>query len=80
MSLILKIVSPEKIEFEGEVDQVKVPGSKGEFQILNNHAPLISSLEKGYVTYHDSDGNHSLMIKTGFVEVQKNIVCLGVEV
>ena len=40
----LEILSPEKILFTGEVDSVIFPGSQGKFQILNNHAPIISSL------------------------------------
>ena len=44
--LNLKIVSPEKIEFEGDVERVIVPGTVGSFEILLNHAPIISSLEK----------------------------------
>lgn len=51
MSLRLKIVSPEKVEFEGLVDSVLVPGTKGAFEILNNHAPIISSLQTGKVEY-----------------------------
>ena len=45
----LKIVSPERIEFEGQVESVKVPGSMGSFEILTSHAPIISSLDKGIV-------------------------------
>ena len=45
--LTLKIVSPEKIEFTGEVESVKVPGTQGNFEILTNHAPIISTLEAG---------------------------------
>lgn len=79
--LKLKIVSPERIEFEGEVDQVKVPGTLGIFEILTDHAPIISSLEKGLVEYHTVQGeNHSLQILGGFVEVQKNVVSLCVEI
>ena len=74
--LKLKIVSPEKIEFDGEVSQVIVPGSQGQFEILNNHAPIISTLQKGLVVY---DGNE-LPILGGFVEVQKNEVSLCVEI
>lgn len=41
MSLNLRIVSPEKVEFVGQVDRVVVPGTSGEFEILANHAPII---------------------------------------
>ena len=74
--LKLKIVSPEKVEFTGEVESVKVPGTMGNFEILNNHAPIISTLQKGIVEY---DGQQ-LAILGGFVEVQKNEVSLCVEI
>ena len=78
--LKLKIVSPERIEFEGEVVSVLVPGTMGQFEILNNHAPIISSLDKGRVVYALPDSEKkSLDISGGFVEVQKNVVSLCVE-
>ena len=73
--LTLKIVSPERIEFTGEVESVKVPGAQGNFEILTDHAPIISILRKGVVEY---DGQQ-LAILGGFVEVQKNKVSLCVE-
>ena len=45
--LKLKIISPEKVIFDGEVESLKVPGIQGSFEVLNNHAPIISSLVKG---------------------------------
>ena len=78
--LELKIVSPERIEFEGEVESVVVPGTLGQFEILVNHAPIISSLEKGTVTYTTPAGSHSIEIFGGFAEVQKNKVSLCVEI
>ena len=78
--LQLKIVSPERIEFEGEVKSVLVPGTLGQFQILVNHAPIISSLEKGKVVYDLPSGEKKeLSIIGGFVEVQKNVVSVCVE-
>ena len=78
--LKLKIVSPERIEFEGEVESVLVPGTLGQFEILVNHAPIISSLDKGRVVYALPGGEKkSLDISGGFVEVQKNVVSLCVE-
>ena len=73
--LKLRIVTPERVEFDGEVEQVVVPGTQGQFEILNNHAPIISTLQKGTVVF---DGNQ-LQILGGFVEVQKNVVSLCVE-
>ena len=73
--LKLKIVSPEKIEFTGEVERVVVPGLQGQFEILTNHAPIISILQKGTVVYD----NQELPILGGFVEVQKNVVSLCIE-
>ena len=79
MSLKLRIVSPEKIVFVGDVDSVIVPGMSGEFQVLPNHAPLISSLEAGKVVYDTADGRKELTIAGGFAEVQNNNVSLCVE-
>jgi F-type H+-transporting ATPase subunit epsilon len=78
--LKLKIVSPERIEFDGEVESVLVPGSKGQFEILTDHAPIISTLEDGFVEYAAKDGKHRVDIMGGFVEVQQNVVSLCVEV
>ena len=78
--LQLKIVSPERIEFEGDVKRVMVPGTAGMFEILSNHAPIISTLDKGVVEYTKADGtNASIDITGGFVEVQKNTVSVCIE-
>ena len=79
--LKLKIFSPERIEFEGEVESVLVPGTLGQFEILVNHAPIISSLDKGRVVYALPGGEKKpLDICGGFVEVQKNVVSLCIEI
>ena len=79
--LELKIVSPEKIEYDGDVVSVLVPGSQGQFEILNDHAPIISTLDKGTVEYGLPNGEKvHLEILGGFVEVQQNVVSLCVEV
>ena len=77
--LQLRIVSPEKAEYDGTVESVLVPGTMGQFEILTNHAPIISSLGGGEVIYSAADGKHSIMIAGGFVEVQKNKVSLCIE-
>lgn len=80
MSLKLKIVSPERIVFKGNVISVKVPGTKGNFEILTGHAPIISSLQDGVVEYMPEVGaQNELLIRGGFVEVQKDNVALCVE-
>ena len=79
--LKLKIVSPERIEFDGEVESVLVPGSQGQFEILNDHVPIISTLDKGVVEYGQPKGEKvRIDILGGFVEVQQNAVSLCVEV
>jgi F-type H+-transporting ATPase subunit epsilon len=47
--MFLEIITPEEKVFEGEVDSAIFPGSKGSFQVLNDHAPLVSSLGQGDV-------------------------------
>ena len=79
--LRLKIVTPERIEFDGEVESVLVPGTQGQFEILKDHAPIISTLDKGLVEYGLPKGQKvQLEILGGFVEVQQNVVSLCVEV
>lgn len=80
MGLELKIVSPAKVEYQGMVEKVIVSGISGQFEILQDHAPIISSLSNGEVVYQDSDGEHVLNVIRGFVEVRKNKVDICVEV
>ena len=77
--LQLRIVSPEKVEYNGVVESVLVPGTAGQFEILSDHAPIISTLQCGEVVYATQEGKVSLNILGGFVEVQKNVVSLCVE-
>lgn len=80
MALTLKIVSPERVVFEGQVESVIVPGTCGLFEILKDHAPIISSLQTGTVSYTPSGAKTlTLPIGGGFVAVQKNSVSLCVE-
>ena len=77
----LRIVSPEKVVYDGEVQQVIVPGSVGRFEILTGHAPIISSLDEGIVEFATADGEKTQVnILGGFVEVKKHNVSLCVEV
>ena len=72
--MTLKIISAEQIEFEGEVDQVTLPGALGSFQILNNHAALISSLVPGTMSYVVGEATEDREIKGGIVDVKDNVV------
>lgn len=56
--MFLEIVTPEAILFSSEVDSVVVPGVNGEFQILNNHAPVVSILNEGKVKVHVHTQDH----------------------
>jgi len=76
----LEIISPEKIVYAGEAKQVTLPGLSGLFTILDRHAPIISALNKGVLTYQANGENVELAINGGFVEVKKNIVSVCIEV
>lgn len=75
----LEILTPEKKLFDGEVTGVRLPGALGLFEILNNHAPIISSLVKGEVRVKGSQGSQTFKIKGGFVECLNNVVTILVE-
>lgn len=93
--MYLEIVSPEATLFSGEVDSVKVPGSAGDFQMLNNHAPIVSTLKKGIVKisgkidldedlikskFEKEDANTFLFkINSGAVEMRNNKLILLAE-
>ena len=70
----LEIITPEKKVFDGEVRVATFPGSDGSFQVLNNHAPLVSILKYGIVEYKTKEGINQVTITGGVVEVLKNKV------
>ena len=76
----LEILSAEEKIFSGDVDSVIFPGSKGQFQVLNNHAPIISSLQTGKIDYIKNSKKISVEIKGGIVEVLKNNINALIEV
>ena len=75
----LEILTPEKKVFSGEADAVSFPGTAGAFQVLNHHAPLISSLKEGKIKVRTKKEERLFSIKSGFVEVLKNKVTVLVE-
>ena len=71
--MLLEIITPEEKVFEGEVNSVQFPGSDGKFEVLNNHAPIISSLVKGNIRVIDTNNNSSnYPINGGVIEMQNN--------
>jgi F-type H+-transporting ATPase subunit epsilon len=76
----LEIITPNKKIFEGEVESATFPGSKGSFQVLKDHAAIISSLAKGKVKYRENNNKEQeLMVEGGVVEVRNNHIVLLVE-
>ena len=75
----LDILTPEKRIYSGEATSVTLPGTEGSFQVLNHHAPLISSLKAGVVKFRTASGETRVNTKEGFVEVLKNVVTVLVE-
>lgn len=77
-SLQVTIVSPEETLFQGAVDSITVPGEKGRFEVLKDHAPIISSLTAGTVIC-SGENPFEIEISGGFIEVAHNRVSLCVE-
>jgi F-type H+-transporting ATPase subunit epsilon len=67
-----ELVSPDRISFSGEVDQVDVPGSEGDFGVLAGHAPLIALLRPGMMTVYAGGEETKLVVLGGFAEVGPN--------
>ena len=73
----IEIITPDKKIFEGDIKSVRVPGTKGSFQVLKDHAPIISTLEKGLVIMVDQEGNEKIIeISGGVIEVKANKIVL----
>lgn len=72
----LEILTPEKKVFEGEVIIATFPGADGSFQIMDNHAPLISLLKEGLVEYKSKEASKNVTITGGVVEVLNNKIIL----
>lgn len=89
--MILEIVTPEATLLQSEVEVISVPGVNGEFQMLNNHAPIVSLLVNGTVKFKGDNvtieeqfesnftndkGEYSLTIKSGTIEMKENKVII----
>ena len=70
--MFLEIITPDKKVFEGEVDSVSVPGASGAFQMLKDHASVISTLINGKVKIKGKDSEETFDVKGGVVEMLNN--------
>ncbi|MBO4615357.1 MAG: ATP synthase F1 subunit epsilon [Bacteroidales bacterium] len=78
--MTVEIITPEKKLFEGETSMVKVPGAKGLFQMLNMHAPIVSTLDKGEVVIREMNDNElKFSVNGGLVECKNNKIVILVE-
>lgn len=76
----LQIITPGRVVFQDEAASVSVPGTQGGFQILFNHAPLVSTIEVGEIKVRNKNGNDLVYATSGgFVEVKENTVVVLVE-
>jgi len=78
--MTLEILTPDKTVYEGEATSVTLPGTLGFFEILNHHAPIISTLEDGKVTVRGGSAKEEIyLIKGGVVEASNNKVVILAE-
>ncbi|MDX8337613.1 ATP synthase F1 subunit epsilon [Draconibacterium sp. IB214405] len=76
----LEIITPDKKVFEGDVSLIQLPGSKGGFEILKNHAPIISTIEKGVLRIKEANGNEQQFeVDGGVIENKANKIIVLVE-
>ncbi|MFB5946276.1 ATP synthase F1 subunit epsilon [Albibacterium profundi] len=77
--MTLNILTPDKLVFEGQITSVTVPGTNGSFQILKDHAPIISTLSDGDVIINVNNNEEVIGIKGGVVEVLDNKIIVLAE-
>ena len=77
--MYLEIITPDKKVFEGEVTSAQFPGTNGSFEVLRDHAPLISTLERGPVKVTQGTAVQYFTIDGGVVEVLKNHIIVLAE-
>ena len=71
--MLVEIITPDPKLFEGDVNSIKLPGTNGGFEILNNHAPIISTLTAGKISIASDNGQkESFEIQGGVIEMQNN--------
>jgi len=78
--MFLEIITPDKKVFEGQVKLIQLPGKKGAFEILKNHAPILSTLEKGRIKVVEENGTEKFFdVDGGVIENKANKIIILVE-
>ena len=77
--LMLEIVTPEKMAFSGNVEDVTIPGTEGEFGVLRGHEALLSSIEIGELNFTKDGKKSYYAVNTGYAEVTSNKVTILIE-
>ena len=77
--LMLEIVTPEKMVFSGNVEEVTVPGTEGEFGVLRGHETLLSSVDIGQMSFTRNNKKVNYAVNTGYAEVTANKVTILIE-
>ena len=72
--LTLRIISPERLVLDEQVDSVRLPGVDGSFGILARHAPMVAAIAVGVLRYRQSGAEKILFVSEGFCEVGQNVV------
>ena len=72
--MTLKIITPTGCVVEASVAKVFLPGGAGAFEVLSNHAPLVSTLEKGLIRYEEAGSMKEYAVDNGFVKVENNTI------
>jgi F-type H+-transporting ATPase subunit epsilon len=78
-TLRLRIVTPERLLLDEDVDEVTAPGAVGEFGVLPNHTTFLSSLQPGRLLYKQGGQAHALVVSGGFAEVVENVVTVLID-
>ncbi|SFK94633.1 FoF1 ATP synthase subunit delta/epsilon [Proteiniphilum acetatigenes] len=77
--MTLEILTPESVFYRGDADSVTLPGTLGSFQILNNHAPIISSLTKGVLSFTVNGEIRQIEVSDGVMEMHNNKVTVCID-
>ncbi len=77
--MYLEVITPDQKVYKGEVTSVTLPGAKGSFQILNDHASTVSTLEEGQLVIQTGKETQTYHVAGGVVEVLKNKVIVLAE-